>query len=127
MIRWLKRLFGIKNDLNKKYTDLLKKHIELLNDRRYILLNTFDLTDREFIRKIATVQEMEEMKFMLFDMKQKYVDMMLEGDIGGNLQIEKAFYILKGISMVERNLNEYKEQWNQIVNVESQNAGNEEI
>ena len=91
------------------------------------MIRNFDLTDREFIRKISTVQEMEEMKFLLFDMKQKYIDMMLEGDIGGNLQVEKAFYILKGISMVERNLNEYKEQWNQIVNRESQDAGDKEI
>jgi hypothetical protein len=122
MIKWLKRLFGIKDDLEKKYTDLLKNHIELLNVRQYTVLTKFDISDREFIRKISTVQEMEEMKFMLFDMKQKYIDMMVEGDVGGNLQVQKAFYILKGISMVERNLNEYKAQWNQIVNMESQNV-----
>lgn len=127
MIKWLKRLFGIKNDYEKKYTDFLKKHIELLNDKQYTTLKTFDITDREFIRKITTVQEMEEMKFMLFDMKQRYVEAMTEGDIGGNLQVEKAFYILKGISMVERNLNEYKSRWVEIVNRESQNGNDQEI
>lgn len=125
MIKWLKRLFGINDDLEKKYTDLLKNYIELLNVRQYTVLTKFDISDREFIRKISTVQEMEEMKFMLFDMKQKYIGMMVEGDIGGNLQVEKAFYILKGISMVERNLNEYKAQWNSIVNLESQNVDQE--
>jgi hypothetical protein len=138
MIKWLKRLFN--NEYKQKYLELCQEHLRTLqqhkseeksfilgnwNPDRYITIQKFTHGEREYIRKISTVQEMPEMQFMIFDMKQKYIDMMVEGDIGGNLQVEKAFYILKGISMVERNLNEYKAQWNQIVNVESQHVDKE--
>lgn len=123
MIKWILRIFGIKIDIEKKYADILLKYKELLEKQNsYTVLKPFDRGDREFIRKISTVQEMEEMKFMLFDLKQKYIEAMIEGDSTGNLDVQKSFYILKGISIVERNLNEYKNQWNQIVNMESQNA-----
>jgi hypothetical protein len=133
MIEWLKRIFGGKykklyDDLKLEYETMLhriKREVQEYKKEKeviYTVLENYDQQDREYMRKLAVIQESKELQFMLFDLKQKYINAMLEGDIGGNLQIDKAFGVIKGIDMIMKNLNGYKDAWEAVVKRENTNV-----
>jgi len=130
MIKWFKRLFGIvevapyENDesvMIKKYEELLRSHKALLESDvlRYLPLKVFDVRDREFVRKIAAIHSSEEMKFLVYDLRQQCVEKMVEGNTEVNLQ---TVGILKGIDIVMKNLAGYDNIWQEIVSQENRDG-----
>jgi len=115
------------NKYKLMYEEMEEKYLKVLHDfkdelqkeEKYIGIKTFDVRDREFVRKISVVHESEEMKFMLYDLRQQCVERMVEGNVEVNTQMTG---VLKGIDLVVKNLSGYDNIWKSIVEQENRNV-----
>lgn len=115
-LKWIDWIFGgwkkyesLKND----HVDLAKRYIEAVkkDNDKYIEIKAFDITNKEFIRVIGQIAVSQELTFMLYNLKQQCVQNMVDGNVDVNLQMTG---ILKGIDIVIKNLNGYKNSWKEI-------------
>lgn len=114
--KWISWIFGgwkkyesLKND----HVDLAKRYLEAVkkDSDKYIEIKSFDISNKEFIRVIAQIAASQELTFMLFNLKQQCVQNMVDGNVDVNLQMTG---ILKGIDIVIKNLNGYKNSWKEL-------------
>lgn len=136
MNRLLKLLFT--NKYKKLYEESNKKHVETLHElknaaielkalrshdpvvSKYITIKNFEKENSEFVKKLATIHDSEELNFMLYDLKMQCIENMVNGNVDVNIQMTG---VLKGIDLVLKNLIGYKGIWLKMIEEAQKNVG----